>query len=119
MKISRPTNVTITSMMAVSGSSTQPSCNHWPPNWNQLKLNHFAEHAVRRGGCSVAQTRRAKAGNQAIEPMASVAASLRCRCLFTAIMPAATSGSTGISQRFCDNPGHPFKSLISSRLTVR
>ena len=36
----------------------------------------------------------------AIEPMASVAASLRAGCLLTAMMPAANKGRAGISQRF-------------------
>ena len=43
MKMSRPTNDTITSMTAASGSSTQPSRSAVPltcgsPNWNQKKL---------------------------------------------------------------------------------
>ena len=34
----KTTNVTMTSITAVSGSSTQPSFSHSVPNWNQLKL---------------------------------------------------------------------------------
>ena len=35
----------------------------------------------------------------ASEPIESVAAAVRCRCLSNAMIPAASSGSTGISQR--------------------
>ena len=102
MKISRLTNETMTSMMAVSGSSTQPSCNHCPPNWNQLKPATSRNTPFSPWCSSVALNAHSESRNaRTIEPMASVAASLRCRCLLTAITPDAASGSTGINHRFC------------------
>ena len=55
-----------------------------------------------------------------MDPMASEAASLRCRCFARAMMPAATTGSAGISHRFWTIQlircaGQPFMEFIWSR----
>src|ERR1051325_7019148 len=101
MKISRPTNVTITSITAVSGSSTQPSL-RMPgspaANRSHSKLKTSRAPSPHAMDCRSAQT--ASANAITIEPIASDAENLRQRCGASALNPAASIGSTGINQRF-------------------
>ncbi len=100
MKISRPTNVTITSITAASGSRIHPSSTGVVPNVSHAKFT------VSRTACPLAQpvSTSAKAANESSsdknsEPIASPDASLRFGCFSSAMMPAATIGSAGINQR--------------------
>src|SRR6266566_6107522 len=101
MKMSRPTNDTITSITAVSGSSTQPSSSQVSPNWNQWKLKIWRDTSPFPECCKAfAKATQDKIRAMPIEPIASEAANLRCRCFAKAETPAANSGKTGISQRY-------------------
>ena len=101
MKMSRLTRLTITSMMAVSGSSTQPSCTVSPPIWNQLKLNTCRVVSPVAPCSSVcANAHSASRKENAIVPMVIAAANRRCGRVVSAIAAAAARGSAGISQRF-------------------
>src|SRR5258705_91413 len=100
--MSNPTNETITSMTAVSGSSTHPSFSMVPgrpgsPNWNQGKLNIWTSR------CWSALLKATQERNNApsMAKIASPAEKLRCRRLARALNPAASRGSEGISQRWC------------------
>jgi hypothetical protein len=97
MKMSAPTNVIITSIAAVSGSSTQPSLNVVSPRTNQSKLcvNRAA------GSASVFTNATHERKNAStIDPMASEADAAREGRFINALNPAASSGSAGISQRY-------------------
>src|SRR5438445_939320 len=112
MKMSSPTNDTITSMTAVSGSSTQPSSSQASPNWNQRKLKIWRDASPFPECCKAfAKATQDKIRAIPIEPMASEAANLRCRCFAKEERPAANSGKTGISQRYWtiqfNLPGRP------------
>ena len=102
MKISRPTNVTITSMTAVSGSSTQPV---WHASagaeLEPAKLTYLLRRARRAGmpQCIGERDARSSSANT-IAPMASEAANFAVTLLANALKPAASNGSAGISQRF-------------------
>ncbi len=79
MKMSRPTKVTMTSMTAVRGSSTQPELEPLvASNWNQLKLKTWTESGLASAAA------KAQSGEQgaraAMEPMARAAAGMRLRC---------------------------------------
>src|SRR6266481_942097 len=101
MKISRPTNDTITSMTAVRGSRTQPSSSHTSPNWNQRKLKTCRDTSPFPECCQAfAKARQDKIRATPIEPIASEAANLRCRCFAKEETPAANSGKAGMSQRY-------------------
>src|SRR6266545_235733 len=100
MKINNPTNVTITSITAASGSSTQPSLRipgAPAANRSHSKLETSRAPSPHRMDCRNALTESANA--IAIEPMASDAENLRQRCGASALTPAASIGSAGISQR--------------------
>src|SRR5258708_4144827 len=99
--MSRPTKLTITSMMAASGSSTQPSCSVDSPIWNQGKL--WITRTARYGSGGFGKTENAMhetAEEIARAARASAAAGRRLRCFITAISPAANSGNTGMSQGY-------------------
>src|SRR5229473_5837662 len=101
MKISRPTNDTITSMTAVRGSRTQPSSSHTSPNWNQRKLKTCRDTSPFPECCKAfAKATQDKIRATPIEPIASEAANLRCRCFAKEETPAANSGKAGMSQRY-------------------
>src|SRR6266404_266931 len=100
MKISSPTNDTITSMTAVRGSSTQPNSSQASPNWNQRKLKWRGASPLPECFNAFAKATQDKIRATPIEPIASEAANLRCRCFAREETPAANSGKTGISQRY-------------------
>jgi YD repeat-containing protein len=92
------TNVTITSMMAVSGSSTQPSRRLAPPICSQSKLCTTLLVPPPKDLSRVAKNATSdSASDPAIVPMVNVAASRRYGRAVTASTPAAASGSAGIS----------------------
>src|SRR5262245_55656092 len=97
MKMSVPTNVIITSIAAVRGSSTQPILKTVSPSTNQSKLwvNGFDGSA--RVFTNAPQEKK---NASTIDPMASVAENLRAGRFANAVSAAASSGSAGISQRF-------------------
>src|SRR6266487_3179255 len=100
MKINRPTNDTIASITAASGSSTQPSLS--TPASPAAKRSHSKLKTSRAPSphmmaCLNAQSE--SANETTIEPMASDAEHLRQRCGASALNPAASIGSAGISQR--------------------
>ena len=97
MKMSVPTNVIITSIAAVSGSSTQPSLKVVSPSTNQSKLC-----VNRTAGSASVFTKPAHERKNAstIDPMASEADAVRDGRFINALNPAASSGSAGISQRY-------------------
>src|SRR5690349_17348986 len=99
MKIREPTNVTMTSMHAVNGSSTQPRRRVVVPKENQSKLE-----TSRKAPCSecsvAAKAQHDRRKEKTIEPIARVAAVRRRGCLHTEMIAAASSGRIGMSQRF-------------------
>src|SRR5579863_7565858 len=102
MKISRPTNVTITAIAADSGSSTQPRSTVPVPICTQAKLTVSrtekpCDHPLRTWPNATS----ASSSETASDPMASDAAALRAGCFISAISPEATMGTAGISQRIC------------------
>src|ERR1700729_1262131 len=102
MKINNPTNVTITSITDVNGSSTQPSFNVASPNWNHGKLKTSRADVPCPAGASLCANAHNESRNEsAIVPIVIVAAKRRCALLVTDSTAAAARGSTGISQRFC------------------
>src|SRR5688572_23355130 len=97
MKMSAPTNVIITSIAAVSGSSTQPSRKVVSPSTNQSKL--WVKRAA--GSVSVFTNAAQERKNAStIDPMASDADAVRDGRFINALNPAASNGSAGISQRY-------------------
>jgi hypothetical protein len=97
MKISSPTKAIITSMTAASGSSAQPRLIHWEPNCIQRKFTTCRLGLARLS----AKAQRDSASEIPMEPMASPAESRRCLCFSSALMAAASAGSTGMSQSEC------------------
>src|SRR5581483_8898587 len=101
MKISRPTKLTITSMIAESGSSTQPRRSVESPIWNQSKLCVSCQGPPAADFPKVLKKAMAESKNDiAIVPIGMVAANRRCGWLVMASTAAANRGSKGISQRF-------------------
>src|SRR5882672_8064279 len=106
MKMSNPTKHTITSITAVSGSSTQPNLNQALPTWNQRKLENWRmtpEWPANRNASASAT--HEMTSETAIAPMAIAAENLRWRRLAKAVSAAAASGSAGINQRDCTREG--------------
>src|SRR4051812_22770786 len=102
MKISRPTNVTITSITAESGSSTQPRSTVSEPIGSQVKLTvSRTENPCDQPVSTWPNATSASSNETDSDPMASVDASLRAGCFISAITPEATIGTAGISQRTC------------------
>src|SRR5579859_7229378 len=102
MKINNPTNVTITSITAESGSSTQPRSTVPVPIGSHEKFAvSRTENPCDQPLSTWPNATSASRSETANDPMASVAASLRAGCLSSAITPDATMGTAGISQRIC------------------
>src|SRR5947209_14930970 len=105
MKISVPTNVTITSMQAVNGSSTQPMrrvASGVAPNWNHGIFR--SARTVSAPACGWSVVRKAvkeRTNESTIAPTATFQAKARCGCLVRARIPAASNGRTGINHRYC------------------
>src|ERR1051326_5922450 len=98
--MSEPTNVTMTNMQAVNGSSTHPIRSVVSPNWNQGTFITARATSPLPGECRVvrnAQTDRKK--EIPIATIARVAANWRCGCRVRDKIPAASRGNTGINQR--------------------
>src|SRR5271168_1292489 len=112
MKIRSPTKVTITSITAASGSSTQPSCRLDEPSENQSKLtisrivqpsldqDRRAQEANRHSLRTCPNAKIARISENPRPPIAKVADILRCDCFRSAIKPAIAIGNAGISHRF-------------------
>ena len=96
--MSNPTKVTITSITAESGSSTQPRSKGVVPTWIQVKFdvsrtNAPCIHPESTWAKATSESRREKT----MDPMARFEASLRRGCLSNAITPDATIGTVGMS----------------------
>src|SRR5439155_25711741 len=79
----------------------QPSSSQASPNWNQWKLRKRRAASAFPECCrAFAKATQDKIKATPIEPIASEAANLRCRCFAKEETPAANSGKTGISQRY-------------------
>src|ERR1039458_7588108 len=101
MKMSSPTELTITSITAARGSRTQPRSTAEWPNCSQVKLTvsrTTAPWAQPLRTCAKAMSD--KSSENPREPMASVDANLRRGCLSSAMIPEATIGTAGISHKF-------------------
>src|SRR4051794_12142774 len=89
-------------MTAESGSSTQPRSTVAAPICSQVKLTvSRTEKPWDQPVSTWPNAARASNSETASEPMASEDASLRADCFISAITPAATMGTAGISQRIC------------------
>src|ERR1700733_9691931 len=108
MKISSPTNVTITSITAASGSSTHPSSTGVVPTWIQLKFTtsrtaYPCDHPL--STCPNAAS--ATSSENPSDPIASPDESLFIGCFSSAITPAASIGTAGTSHSHCATPLAP------------
>src|ERR1017187_9487143 len=97
MKMSRPTSVTMTSMMAERGSRTQPRSTLVVPNCSQVKLTTSRAPAP----CAQSPTVCTKAikersSDRHKEEIARVAAAFRFGRFSSAVTPDAIMGSRGI-----------------------
>lgn len=101
IKINRPTKLTITSITAESGSSTQPNRKLDRPNWNHVKLCTARHGPVTAVFARVGTNAEIESKSETIiAPIAIVPAKRRCGLGVTVRTAAAISGIAGISQRY-------------------
>src|SRR6478609_3639418 len=98
MKISSPTNVTITSITAASGSSTHPSSTCAVPTWIQLKsTTSRTAYPCDQPLSTCANATSATSSEKVNDPIASPEDSFFIGCFSSAITPDASIGTAGTS----------------------